>query len=304
MRPISMRNIFNSTITRYSSAIVLVFALSACDGGEPIAPERYQSVDEIAETISTNLDSLPGLELVVDIDHSRLAAKTDSRMPPARVLIFSDVELEARLLKESQLLGVDLPLRVLVYEEAPGLSKVIYNNFDYLASRYQLMEKIALREAHDKAYARALSGVGESRQRKFDSDLMQPDGLITIDSSHDFNRTISIIYQAINTQEDTIVFGEVDYQKNTTDQGVEIRPTKLILFGAPAPGAKAMQDAMTLGLDAFCQKFLVWEDAQGGVHLSYNDLLAIAERQNVQKSIALRVINYRLTRTFQSALSE
>ena len=43
-----------------------------------------------------------------------------------------------------------------------------------------------------------------------------------------------------------------------------IKPTTLILFGGPAPGAKAMNGAATLGLDAFCQKFLVWEDAKGG----------------------------------------
>ena len=42
----------------------------------------------------------------------------------------------------------------------------------------------------------------------------------------------------------------------------------------------------------------------GNVHLSYNDLLAIADRQSVDKAIALRVIDYRLSKTFSSALTE
>ena len=84
--------------------------------------------------------------------------------------------------------------------------------------------------------------------------------------------------------------------------GVELQPNSLILFGGPAPGAKAMTKSPTLGLDAFCQKFLVWQDDEGKVYLSFKDLLALAERQNVAKSIPLRVINYRLNKVFGEAL--
>ena len=65
-----------------------------------------------------------------------------------------------------------------------------------------------------------------------------------------------------------------------------------------------MRNAPTLGLDAFCQKFLVWQDDQQVVHLSFNDLLRVAERQDVNKSLPLRVIDFRLSRTFSDALSE
>ena len=99
-----------------------------------------------------------------------------------------------------------------------------------------------------------------------------------------------------------IVRGKVDFQERAKDVGIELRPARLLLFGAPAPGAKAMADAPTLGLDAFCQKLLVWEDQAGVVQVSFNDLLAIAERQGVGKSVALRVINRRLKSTFSGAL--
>lgn len=48
---------------------------------------------------------------------------------------------------------------------------------------------------------------------------------------------------------------------------------------------------MVWSLRWFRQKLLVWEDGRGQVHLTYNDLLAVAERQNVPKSIALRVVD-------------
>lgn len=65
-----------------------------------------------------------------------------------------------------------------------------------------------------------------------------------------------------------------------------------------------MGSAPTLGLDAFCQKFLLWKDAKGAVHLSYSDLGALAKRQGVSNSLALRVIDFRLGRTFEPALAE
>ncbi len=64
-----------------------------------------------------------------------------------------------------------------------------------------------------------------------------------------------------------------------------------------------MAEAPTLGLDAFCQKFLVWQDEQGLTHLLFNDLLAIADRQQTPKAIALRIIGYRLTKIFHDALA-
>ena len=83
---------------------------------------------------------------------------------------------------------------------------------------------------------------------------------------------------------------------------METDPALLLLFGGPEPGAKAMADAPTLGPDAFCQKLLLWQDSSGTVQVSYNDLLDVADRQNVKKNFALRVINYRLNSIFSNAL--
>ena len=86
--------------------------------------------------------------------------------------------------------------------------------------------------------------------------------------------------------------------------GITLAPTYMILFGGPGPGGKAMAEAPTLGLDAFCQKFLVWQDEEGNVFLSFNDLVALAQRQQVAVAPVLRVINLRLKRTFTAALEK
>jgi uncharacterized protein (DUF302 family) len=284
---------------------LIALAVSSCDRNSPITIDRFKSSDELFEKINSNVTKEPSLHKVFEIDHSRLGAQEESYMPPARVLMFSNKKLESELLKRNQLVGIDLPLRILAYESMPnGPSKIIYNNYDYLASRYGLSPSGVTRDLFEKSLSLALSNINPANIATFSQDQMQPDGVVTLDSPFDFNETYSRVLEAINSQNDTIIFGSIDFQAQVQDFGVGIPPTKLILFGGPCPGAKAMRNAPTLGLDAFCQKLLVWEDDQQAVHLSYNDLLRVAERQDVNKSLPLRVINFRINRTFSGALTD
>jgi uncharacterized protein (DUF302 family) len=287
------------------SACLIVLALGACDENAPITIDRYRSSDELLEKIDSNVAKEPLLHKAFEIDHSRLGAQVESYMPPAKVLMFSDGMLESELLKKNQLTGIDLPLRILAYESEPnGPSKIIYNSYDYLASRYDLSPTGVTRNLFEKSMSLALSGINPSDIATFSKDQMQPNGIVTLDSPFDFNETYSRVLEVVNSQDDAVVFGSIDFQSQVQDLGVDIPPTKLLLFGAPGPGAKAMRNAPTLGLDAFCQKFLVWQDDQQVVHLSFNDLVLVAERQGARKSLPLRVINFRLSRTFADALSE
>lgn len=126
--------------------------------------------------------------------------------------------------------------------------------------------------------------------------------MVTLNSPFDFAAIEKRIMDAINAQADTVNFGVVDFAVRSKKVGVDLDPLRLILFGAPSPGGKAMASAPTLGLDAFCQKILIWHDESGGVHVSCNDLLALAERQDVSGGLPLRVINRRLKETLSTAL--
>ena len=63
-----------------------------------------------------------------------------------------------------------------------------------------------------------------------------------------------------------------------------------------------MSTAPSLGPDAFCQKLSIQQDANGSVRVIMNDLLALADRHDFRKSIALRIINWRIQKTFFGAL--
>ena len=285
--------------------VLLAFAAVGCSEPAPLTPERLERNDLLFDRLKANVARTEMLQDIVEIDHARMGQEAGSTMPPARVLIFSNPWLESAMIQANPLAALDLPLRALAYESpADGSYKLIYNRFDYLASRYRLGGAQELRETYRDSMAVALAGISEADIASFENPFMQPDGITTITSPFDFDKTIERVMAAINSQDDTVNFGTVDFKTRAAGVGVSLAPATMILFGAPGPGAKAMSSAPTLGLDAFCQKFLVWQDDSGQVLLSYNDLLALAERQGVAKSIPLRVINFRLNSVFGDALSE
>ena len=294
-------------VVRKLTAILLAALLGACSNDGPVPPERYAESDAMMATLRANVASATDLVEVVEIDHSRLGHEAGSPMPPARVLVFSSPRLESRLIALNPLVALELPLRVLAYEAHPGeRSRVIHNRFEYLQSRYGLsgegLDKLG--QDYQQAFDQVLRGIDPGALADFAENQMQPDGIITIASPFDFEETLARVNAGIDAQSDTVRFGAVDFQAAAEKYDIQLGRSQMILFGGPGPGGKAMADAVTLGLDGFCQKFLVWEDAQGRVFLSFNDLLALAERQDVPKRLPLRVINFRLNSVFSEALAE
>lgn len=292
-----------------SSTVLLVlilglfFALILLNNTNPVDDSRFIEPDKLYKTLEANVRSQEGYEVIVDIDHARLAQKVDSPMPPSHVLIWSDPKLETEVLKINPVAAIDLPLRILAFEDpVSGKAAVIANRFDFLMYRHGLPDDVAIRERYETAISKVMQGLPSESIASFSSDKMLDTGLVTLDSPHDFNTTEKRIRDAINAQDDTVFFTTVDFTERAKKSGVSLTPIRLILFGAPGPGGKAMSTAPTLGLDAFCQKMLIWQDADGAVHVTFNDLLVLAEHQQVSGGIPLRVINYRIKKTFSEAL--
>ena len=283
----------------------LIFAaallMQACSPPPPVEAQRYLESDALFAQLLGNVEAA-GFEVITEIDHSRLGAESGSSMPPARVLIFSDPALDAAILQHEPLAALDLPLRALSYERAPGDAALAWNGYAFLASRYGLPDMPALQDGYSRAMQVAVAGVEAARLVEFTAGDMPGRGVVTIDSPFDFVTTRQKVIDAINGQDDTLWFGEVDFQARATGSGVMLKPVTLILFGAPEPGAKAMQNAPILGLDVFCQKFVIWEDDSGSVYLSFNDVTELAQRHDAHVAPALRVVKFRLKSVFGSAL--
>lgn len=272
---------------------------------EPISADRYEEPDRLFQKIEANVRNHAALDVIVNIDHSRLGAEAGSPMPPSHVLIYSDSSLDAAIIKENPTAAIDLPLRVLVYEDQKsGEAKVISNSFDFVAKRHSLSVDDEIRSLYDATVTKATQGISEEATASFRTDIMPSSGLVTLKSPYSYVETVQRVTDAIKSQSDTVIFGTLDFAERSKIHNVSVGPMQMILFGGPGPGGKAMTEAPTLGLDAFCQKLLILQADHKTVHVVFNDLLVLAERQGVQYGLPLRIINRRLKKTFSTALEK
>ncbi len=76
------------------------------------------------------------------------------------------------------------------------------------------------------------------------------------------------------------LFALVDHSGEAEKVGLQMRPTKLLIFGSPKAGTPLMQAAPSLAID-LPLKILVWEDAQNKVWVSYNSPAYLQQRHNL-----------------------
>ena len=84
-----------------------------------------------------------GLQLFAHVDHRAGAIAAGLDMQPAHVLIFGHAKAGTPLMVASPLLALDLPLKVLVWEDAEKKVWVNYNTPEFLIQRHSLPADLA-----------------------------------------------------------------------------------------------------------------------------------------------------------------
>lgn len=72
-----------------------------------------------------------------EIDHAKAAKKAGENLLPATVLVVGNPKVGTRLMQENPKVAIELPLKVLVYEEG-GIVQVRYKFVSLLVSDYKL----------------------------------------------------------------------------------------------------------------------------------------------------------------------
>jgi uncharacterized protein (DUF302 family)/uncharacterized membrane protein YidH (DUF202 family) len=105
------------------------------------------SVDETVEKLKAILQA-KGVTLFALVDHSGEAAKVGLKMPPTKLLIFGSPKAGTPLMLAAPSIAIDLPLKILVSEDAEGKVWVSYNSPAYLQQRHgvpqELLQNIAV----------------------------------------------------------------------------------------------------------------------------------------------------------------
>jgi len=79
-----------------------------------------------------------GITVFARIDHAAGAAAVGMQLRPTELLVFGDPTAGTRLMEAEQTIGIDLPLKALVWEDANGEVWISYNDPAWLAVRHGL----------------------------------------------------------------------------------------------------------------------------------------------------------------------
>jgi uncharacterized protein (DUF302 family) len=98
-----------------------------------------------------------GLNVFARIDHAAGAAKIGKTLRPTEVLIFGNPQGGTPFMECAQTVGIDLPLKALVWEDASAQVWLGYNDPAYLAQRHGVPQCPAVEKL-----GKALSGLAEA----------------------------------------------------------------------------------------------------------------------------------------------
>ncbi len=112
-------------------------------------------------------------------------------------------------------------------------------------------------------------------------------GLIDIPSNHSVEETVENLKGILQVKGITL-FALVDDSGEAGKAGMQMRPTKLLIFGNPKAGTPVMLAAPSSAID-LPLKILIWEDAQGKVWVTYNSPIYLQERHNLPPELVQNV---------------
>ncbi|MFZ3210890.1 MAG: DUF302 domain-containing protein [Terriglobales bacterium] len=124
-------------------------SMTPSQGSGIINTPSHHSVDQTVEKLKRILQA-KGVTLFALVDHNGEAEKVGMKMRPTKLLIFGSPKAGTPLMLAAPSIAIDLPLKILIWEDGQGKVWVSYNSPAYLQERHglpqDLLQNIAVAE--------------------------------------------------------------------------------------------------------------------------------------------------------------
>ncbi len=117
-----------------------VFPLGAGEDGLVTRPSKH-SVTETMTKLEAAIAESGDFGVLYKVDHAAAAAKAGNPLKPMQVVFFGNPKAGSVLQAASPTIGLDLPMRALVWEDASGKVFVTVNSAAWLMGRHGLKDK-------------------------------------------------------------------------------------------------------------------------------------------------------------------
>lgn len=108
---------------------MIIDGLTTC----PSALGPKETMDRLVAAVTAH-----GMAILARIDHAAAAAKVGMELRPTEVLIFGNARTGTPLMRAVQTVGIELPLKALVWQDAGGKAWISYNEPARLVKRHDL----------------------------------------------------------------------------------------------------------------------------------------------------------------------
>jgi uncharacterized protein (DUF302 family) len=165
-------NFMSSHLARLCSVAVLAagiaFASTVAMRAQSVKPTligdgivRVKSAYAIDETITRIQQDIAakGIMFFSAIDQSQLAADAGIKLPPSTLLTFGNPPLGIQFITSNPNAGLDWPVRLLVTQDDKGGVWAVYTDFQWIAQRHGITDRVAQFEMASKVISSITSSV-------------------------------------------------------------------------------------------------------------------------------------------------
>jgi uncharacterized protein (DUF302 family) len=131
----SVRFVFFALIAIMAGGVLAM----AADGLTTIA-SNYDPT-ETARRLEAAIQAM-GMIVFAKVDHAAGAKEVDLTLGPTLLVIFGSAKAGTPLMQADQSVGIDLPLKSLVWQDAAGKTWISYNEPEWIAKRYRLDDQV------------------------------------------------------------------------------------------------------------------------------------------------------------------
>ena len=131
---------------QFFAALIALAAIVSTAVTTPAVAADGVIVVASANDVKTTMDKLEkvltskGITIFARIDHAAGANSIGQTLRPMELLVFGNPKLGTPLMQKDQQMGLDLPLKALVYEAADGKTFIAYSDPAFLSKRYGVTE--------------------------------------------------------------------------------------------------------------------------------------------------------------------
>ena len=233
------------------------------------------------------------------VDHGENAEMIGQSLRPARVVYFGNPDVGTRMMQQNRLAGLDLPLRMMVYENERGRTTVAYRNATYLTRTYDL--ELPERRMVVNDLLADLAGRTDA-DPFLNISYDDADDIITRRSNLSVSDAVKAAQQRVD-ELDLRLVRSFDHAQNARSVDLELEPTTLLVFGNATAETQLMDEQLIVGYD-LPVKMLIWQEDEE-TFVSYTNVTTLAERYGiVNRTTAVGDLNDALRQVQRAALGE